>query len=173
MPGAVLSDPADFRSNLAELYSANHRWLRGWIYRRVQCPDDAADLAQDTFLKALGAPQLPSLKEPRAFLATVARHLLINLFRRRALERAYLEELALQADGYVLCEEERLLAREALEQIDRLLDGVPTRARHVFILHRLEGLSQPTIAAQLNLSLATVERDLRRAYLHCLSERPE
>jgi DNA-directed RNA polymerase specialized sigma24 family protein len=37
------------------------------------------------------------------------------------------------------------------------------------VLHRLEGLSQPAIAEQLGVSLATVERDLRRAFVHCLS----
>ena len=42
--------------------------------------------------------------------------------------------------------------------------------RQIFILSRLEGLTQPMIAQQLDVSLATVERDLRRAFLHCLAE---
>ncbi|MBP2260442.1 sigma-70 family RNA polymerase sigma factor [Pseudomonas hunanensis] len=161
-----MSDPA------ADLYHANHRWLCAWLHRRLNCPHDAADLAQDTFVRALHAPQLASLDQPKAFLATIARRLLSNLYRRRALEQVYLEELAHLPEQCHPSPEELALVREALAEIDRLLDGLPARARHAFILHRLEGLSQPDIAEQLGVSLATVERDLRRAFLHCLSVSP-
>ncbi|CAM3759340.1 putative RNA polymerase sigma factor FecI [Pseudomonas reidholzensis] len=123
-------------------------------------------------MRALHAPQLASLDQPKAFLATIARRLLSNLYRRRALEQAYLEELAHWPEQCHPSPEELALVREALAEIDRLLDGLPARARHAFILHRLEGLSQPDIAEQLGVSLATVERDLRRAFLHCLSVTP-
>lgn len=161
-----MSDPA------ADLYHANHRWLCAWLYQRLHCPHDAADLAQDTFLRALNAPQLGSIEQPKAFLATIARRLLSNLYRRRALERAYLEELASLPEQCQPSPEELALVREALAEIDRLLDGLPGRARQAFILHRLEGLSQPAIAEQMGVSLATVERDLRRAFLHCLGLAP-
>ncbi|MCE1114716.1 MULTISPECIES: sigma-70 family RNA polymerase sigma factor [Pseudomonas] len=157
-----MSDPA------ADLYHANHRWLCAWLYRRLHCPHDAADLAQDTFLRALHAPQLGGIEQPKAFLATIARRLLSNLYRRRALEQAYLEELACLSEHCHPSPEELALVREALAEIDRLLDGLPPRARQAFVLYRLEGLSQPAIAEQLGISLATVERDLRRALLHCL-----
>ncbi|MBM3111287.1 sigma-70 family RNA polymerase sigma factor [Pseudomonas sp. P66] len=163
----------DTNTIVADLYSDHHRWLRAWLYRRLNCPDDAADLAQDTFVRAMGSSALPALEEPRAFLATVARRLLSNLFRRRALEQAYLEALGRLPECCMPSVEDVLLVREALAQIDRLLDGLPTRARHAFILHRLEGMSQPMIATQLGVSLATVERDLRRAFLHCLSVEAE
>ncbi|PWB32438.1 RNA polymerase subunit sigma [Pseudomonas sp. SDI] len=168
-----MSSSVDSKAVVAELYSDNHRWLRAWLYRRLQCPQDAADLAQDTFVRAMSSSQLPSLEAPRAFLATVARRLLINLFRRRALEHAYLEELAHLPDHCIPGEEQLAVVREALEQIDRLLDGLPLRVRHAFLLNRLEGLTQAAIADQLGVSVATVERDLRRAFLHCLSARPE
>jgi len=161
--------PVDPKHVLANLYSDHHRWLRAWLYRRLNCPHDAADLTQDTFVRALTSRQLNTLQEPRAFLATIARNLLGNTFRRRALERAYLNELAALAPEFMPSEEDMALVREALELIDQLLDGLPLRARHCFLLHRLEGLSQPEIARHLDISLATVERDLRRAFLHCLS----
>lgn len=165
-----MHSPVDTKAIVANLYSENYRWLRAWLYRRLQCPQDAADLTQDTFVRTLTAGQLADLNEPRAFLATVAKRLLSNLFRRRALEQQYLLELARMPQVFSPSEEDLALVREALELIDRLLEGLPQRARHAFILHRLEGLSQPQIAERLEVSLATVERDLRRAFLHCLSE---
>jgi RNA polymerase sigma-70 factor (ECF subfamily) len=155
---------------LATLYDDNHRWLRAWLYRQLKCPQDAADLTQDTFIRVLDARQLTQLEEPRAFLSTVARRLLFSFWRRKRLEQSYLDSLALLPECYSPSEEDLALVREALESIDRLLNGLPARVRQIFILSRLEGLTQPMIAQQLDVSLATVERDLRRALLHCLAE---
>ncbi len=72
------------------LYSHHHGWLRAWLHRRLGCRDEAADLTQDTFLRVLLRPQaLHGLREPRAYLTTIAKGLLADLWRRRALEQAY------------------------------------------------------------------------------------
>lgn len=165
-----MSTPLDSKAILATLYDENHRWLRAWLYRQLRCPDDAADLTQDTFVRALDSRHLTQLDEPRAFLSTVARRLLFSFWRRKRLEQSYLDSLALRPDAYTPSEEDLALVREALESIDRLLDGLPARTRHIFILSRLEGLTQPIIAERLGVSLATVERDLRHAFLHCLAD---
>ena len=61
--------------------------------------------------------------------------------------------------------------REAIEAIDRVLDGLPSRVKRAFLLNRLEGMPQQAIADLLRVSLATVERDLRRAFVHCLTHK--
>lgn len=165
-----MSSHTDPKALLATLYDDNHRWLRAWLYRQLKCPQDAADLTQDTFIRVLDARQLTQLEEPRAFLSTVARRLLFSFWRRKRLEQSYLDSLALLPECYSPSEEDLALVREALESIDRLLNDLPARVRQIFILSRLEGLTQPMIAQQLDVSLATVERDLRRAFLHCLAE---
>lgn len=156
-------------SDSTRLYLDHHRWLCGWLQRRLHCPHDAADLAQDTFVRLLLAPSATPLDEPRAYLATVARRLLSNFHRRRALERSYLQLLAQLPEHVHPSPEDIALVREALVQIDRLLDGLKPRVRQVLLLHRLDGLKQTQIAERLGMSLATVERDLRQALLHCLS----
>lgn len=39
--------------SLETLYADHHGWLRGWLGRRLGNSSDAADLAQDTFLRLL------------------------------------------------------------------------------------------------------------------------
>ena len=41
---------------LGRLYRDHHGWLRGWLLRRLNVPAEAADLAQDTFLRLLASP---------------------------------------------------------------------------------------------------------------------
>ena len=60
------------------LYQAHHSWLTGWLRRKLGCPDSAADLAQDTFIKVLTARDPPVIIEPRAFLTTLAKRVLFN-----------------------------------------------------------------------------------------------
>ena len=82
-------------SNTVEvLYNDHHNWLTGWLRRKLGCPDSAADLAQDTFMRVLTARETPQFIEPRAFLTTLAKRVLFNHYRRQDLERAYLDALA-------------------------------------------------------------------------------
>ncbi|MDF9755013.1 RNA polymerase sigma factor (sigma-70 family) [Pseudomonas sp. TE6288] len=149
------------------LYQAHHRWLRGWLGARVGCRENAADLAQDTFVRLLKARQASPLKEPRAYLSSIARGLMIDQFRRRALEKAYLESLANLPEQEVPSEEQRLLILDTLERLDLALQRLKPRARQAFLLAQLDGLSLAQIAQRLDVSRATVERDLAKALGVC------
>ena len=59
-------------AEVALLYQSHHAWLRGWLRSRVGCGEHAADLAQDTFVRLLRARQVSPLKEPRAYLSSIA-----------------------------------------------------------------------------------------------------
>ena len=153
---------------LASLYHDNHAWLRGWLSRQVRCPQDAADLAQDTFVRLLQKPQLPALEQPRAYLTRIANGLVINLWQRRALERAWLEVLASLPECMVPDEEQRQIALEALLRIDRMLDALPARAREAFLLSQLDGLTYAVIAARMGVTERTIKRDIVLAMAACL-----
>lgn len=161
---------ANFRDQFESLYGDHHRWLVGWLCRKRVNPADAADLAHDTFLRVLGKPrELKGLQEPRAWLTVIARGLVIDLTRRRALERAYLEALAAWPQPEHPSPEARAVLIEALVRIDAMLDGLPARARAAFLLSRLDGLTHPQIAQRLGVSLSSVEKYLAAAWRHCLA----
>ena len=149
------------------LYAEHHHWLRGWLARRLNSHADAADLTHDTFLRTLTSPHLGQLDEPRAFLCMVAKRVLYTFWRRGELERAYLEALANLPEPGAPCEETLAVLREALEAVDVLLAGLPAKVRHAFLLNRLEGLTHQQIADQMQVSLSSVERWVRRAVTHC------
>lgn len=154
-------------AEVALLYQSHHAWLRGWLCSRVGCREHAADLAQDTFVRLLRARQIAPLREPRAYLSSIARGLMIDQFRRRALERAYQESLALLPENEAPSEEHRLLILDTLERLDRALSQLKPRARQAFLLAQLDGLSVSQIALRLKVSRATVERDLAKAVGVC------
>lgn len=156
------------RQAVASLYGDHRTWLHSWLCRRLACPAQAEDLLQDTFMRVLRTGQgVLSVREPRAYLSTVARGLLIDFFRRRALEHAWLEALAALPEPELPSPECQAVMLESLIRIDTLLDGLKPRVREVFLLSQLEGLTYSAIATRLGVSLRTVKSDMATAFDHC------
>lgn len=154
---------------VGELYAEHSSWLRGWLRKRMANHCDAADLVQDTFVKIIKARNALDIREPRVYLTTVAKGLMIDLFRRRSLEQAYLEALATLPAAQVPSAEAQTMLLETLVELDRLLAGLGARVRQVFILSQLDGLTYPQIANQLGISLRTVNNHMAKAMEHiCL-----
>lgn len=154
-------------AQVGELYRGHHSWLRGWLFKRLECHHQAADLAQDTFLRLLGRDTLNGLREPRAFLATVAKGLVVDHYRRLSLERAWLDSLAALPEPEAPSAEARVLVLETLVEIDRMLDGLKPKVRSAFLLSQLDGLTYPQIAEQLGISLSSVQQYMTLAFGHC------
>lgn len=106
--------------------------------------------------------------QPRSYLATIARGLMIDHFRRHDIEQAYLAELALVPPALQPSLEERAILLETLLTIDRLLADLGPKVRQAFLLAQVEGLDQATIAAQLGVSVSSVKKYMQQAVVQCL-----
>lgn len=169
------STASPLQHEVQTLYADHHGWLFGWLRKKLGCAHHAADLAQDTFVRILTAQDKrdaltphDTLREPRAFLTTVAGRVLLNHYRRLSLERAYLEALAMVPDMHAPSPEDRLIILETLHQIDAMLDALPHMARMAFLLAQFEGLSYAEIAERLQVSTRTVKRYMAQAFEECI-----
>lgn len=149
------------------LYHAHHGWLHTWLKKKLGNPFDAADLAHDTFLRLMGMRKFGD--EPRALLTHVAKGLLVDHWRRQAVERAYLDTLASQPEGRVPSPETRALILESLFLLDSMLRAMPGKTRDVFLLAQLDGLTYAEISEQLGMALITVKRHMRRGFIACMA----
>ena len=125
-PPVVLNETS--AAVLGELYQDYNSWLIGWLRGRLNCGRDAEDLAHDTFARMVSR-DIAAIREPRAYLATVARSLLINHYRRKDIEKACLDALAAQPELVVASPEVRHEMRETLYQVNLLLDGLPPKVK--------------------------------------------
>ena len=162
------------RNDLKDLYVSHHGWLQRWLQRKLGCFQRAEDLAQDVFLRLLRRNEkVAKIREPRAFLSSIARGLLVDHWRRKELEQTWLNVLAQFPPSPADSPEDHLQRMEELVAIDGMLRGIKKRARKAFLLARLEGLTCRQTAARLGVSPATVERDLAKALRACYRFRYE
>ena len=163
-------------NNVHHFYLDHHRWLYNWLNRKLGDSADAADIAQDTFIRIIKtAPHSPdhhttslAINEPRAYLTVVAKRLIANLYRRRVLEKAYVDSLAQYPPAFMPSLEHQLLVLETLQQIDSMLDELPAKVRDTFLLAQLSGLTYVQIATQLKISERSVKRYMVQAMAKCI-----
>lgn len=152
-----------------QLYNHHHGWLRTWLHKRVGCPDVAADLAQDTFLRLLTKRSpLGDLSSAKRYLCTVANGLCVDMWRRKSVEQAWLETLAARPDDVELSPEDQVIIIETLCEIDNMLNRLPVHVANAFVWSKIDGLSYKQIAEQLGVSERTVKNYMAKAMLECV-----
>lgn len=161
------ADPVESLA-VQRIYRDNHAWLQAWLRRRLGCSQQAADLAQDTFLRLMNVQQATQIREPRAWLTTVAHGLVVNFWRRRDIEHAYLQALTDQSAEFAPSLEEQAIIIDTLLEIDRLLAALPAKVRQAFLWVHFEGLTYQQVADRLQVSERMVKKYMAQAMLSCL-----
>lgn len=159
--------PHALRHQVETLYAEHHGWLRGWLRKKLGNACDAADLAHDTYLRIMSTGRVPPVDESRRHLTQIANGLVIDLYRRRQIEAAYLDAIAHLPEPLAPSEEARALAIEALVEIDAILHGLPPKARSALLLCKLDGLGYREIAERLAVSVSSVEKYIASALIAC------
>jgi len=167
---APLSSPST--ESLEKLYQNNFSWLQNWLRERLSCSHQAADLAQDTFVRLLTAPdfneKVEAIREPRSYLVTVAKRVMIDHFRRRTIEQTYLQALMQQPEQQGISSEQSLIVLETLYRIDAMLDGLGAKVKRAFLMSQLKGMTYREIAEEMGMSESSVKKYMAKATQHCL-----
>lgn len=92
---------------------------------------------------------------------------MVDQFRRRQLEQAWLEALAQLPEAHAPSPESRALVIETLVAIDAALQRLPSLVRETFLLSQFDGLTYRSIAERLGIAQATVRKYMLKATLAC------
>lgn len=147
---------------LEELFDAHADYVYASLRRLGVPPRDLEDLTQDVFITAHGAlPRYDSQRPAKPWLFAICYRVAAN-YRRLARHRAELgrgTELAACSPS----PEELVNAREERSLLDAALDVLSSEHRAVFVLHVIDGVSGPDIAAAFGIPLNTVYSRVRLA----------
>jgi len=154
---------------LSSEFRKSYQWLKTRIRRRVDSPADAEDVAASAFVEMAEMPETTVIHQPRALLTTIAQRLIFEMWRRRDLERAYLDALRQNPEAVTLSAEAMLELTHALVAVDRVLAGLSVNARRAFLYSHLDGLTYAEIAALLGVSVSMVRKYMAKALTQCLT----
>lgn len=134
-------------------------------FRARGASEEAEDLLQDLWFKISAAGTIEA-GDPLAYLYRMAHNLMLDRRRasvRRRLREEHYQEGTGEADETPDAEQV-LLARERLRRVDQVLAALGPKTDYVFRRHRVDGVAQRDIAAELGVTLSAVEKHLQKAY---------
>lgn len=141
----------------AEIYRYYYPKVKCFFMKLINDEDDVKDLAQNVFVKIwLMRSAVAEIRSFGAYLYRMCKNTAIDYCRHRNINIPLSEEY----DDNVTTADENFFAKEIEAQIASVIDKMPKKRKKVYIMSRVEGLSNDEIASQLNISKRTVENQL-------------
>jgi RNA polymerase sigma factor (sigma-70 family) len=164
-PSPVLADAGmGVDGFVVAAYEAHHAEVYGFLARATRDVTAAEDLLQETYLRLTQearAGQAPL--QVRAWLYRVASNLVISRARRQTTARRWRGGSGQRGDPMtVRSPEARVVRREGVAEMDRVLEGLSADARLALLLSG-EGFGGEEIAATIGRSTAATRTLLCRA----------
>ncbi len=155
---------------LTNLIAEHGPSLERFLARKLNNAQDAAEIAQETFLRLYRLDELDTVDDTRAFMFRVASNMAIDQLRRKVLHDKYVaREVNDTGQQKGVSPEQVAVAQEELQRVYQVVEGLPLKCKQAFLLHRKSGLSYSQIASEMNISVSSVEKYILQALKHCRS----
>ena len=152
---------------LLDIFLQNESSLKRYLQTVSRSRQDAEDLTQEAWIK-LARNGSAGLSNPRGYLLRIARSVGID-YNRTSRSRLKHHEIDVclsvpddRADPYRCTED-----RDQLRQLMEIIEDLPERQRRLLIAARLEQRGHAALAKEFDVSLRTVELEIRRALDYC------
>jgi RNA polymerase sigma-70 factor (ECF subfamily) len=160
----------DRQAFVTDIATQHGRKLRRYLAARLRNAADVPDLVQEVFLRLLRVERHESIRNPEAYVMTVAGHVLHQHTLRLATTPHTVDAIEAIADLHGAIETDpvaQLDARRRLEQIDLALSQMKPNVHATFVLHRRDGLTLEQVAKLLGVSRPMVKKYLAKALIQC------
>ena len=147
------------------------RALRRFLAARMRHSSaDVNDLVQEVFLRLLRIPDHEAILNPRAYLYTVASHVLYQYTLRRSAMAQLTAPLDLSAEVEASTDSDPAAAaqlEQQFEEIGRGLEQLSPRAYATLLMYRYEGATLEEIGRRLGVTRVMAKKYLVKALTYC------
>jgi RNA polymerase sigma-70 factor, ECF subfamily len=160
--GRAVADASEARRFIDESFARYHGEIYGFLVRMVRDSELAADLAQDTFVKAYRAyDSLEDRDKTRAWLYSIANRVALDELRHRRVVRFV--PWSGESRGASPSAEATALHGQMSGEMERALARIPERQRAALILAEINDLTGVELAAAMSSTHIAVRALLTRA----------
>lgn len=139
--------------------------LHRYLAHRLPRPQDAEDLAQEVYLRLLRIDSDKCVDKPLAYIYGIASHLVADYKSDTRHKRELLRdnEDDVLEEGWETLTDDLADRLNLQQQLERALAQLPRMQALVLVAHKHRGLSYEEVAAELGLSVHTVEKYITQA----------
>lgn len=152
-------------ADIAQNYGEN---LQRYLARHAP-RNDLSDLVQQTYERLLAVKDLDALKNPQAYLITVARSVLSRHFQREGKNVKTTDIVKVTSHLRSRESEEpesRAQNSQELERFEKFLKTLAPREAAVLVMHRLHGYTLAQVATALHITRGTAKSYLAQSLAH-------
>ena len=147
-----------------KLFNTYSQKLYGFALRYLKSEADAEEVVQELFLYIWqNRKELRKDTNLQSYFFTIAYNLIKKHFRKRGYHQQFLNDSASESNRMDTASYESVEYKSVLEQIDKVIENLPSRRKEIFTKSRKEGMSSNDIAAELGLSRGTVDNQISEA----------
>ncbi|ADF52087.1 RNA polymerase sigma factor [Zunongwangia profunda] len=152
-------DQVSFKVFFKATYPALFGYVNSYARNRVL----AEDITQQTYIKFWeNREKIDIDNSPKSYLYTIAYNSFLDSKKREQKERSYIDQLHRAAIEEETNEKEKLELK--LERLQKVIESLPEKCKKILIMNKMEGLKYKEIADRLDISVKTVESQMRIAF---------
>ncbi|MGU3575103.1 RNA polymerase sigma factor [Brucellaceae bacterium C25G] len=161
-------------STFLEVFFEVRTRLTRVIYGCLNDRTETQDLVQDTFVRLWERKGLLNeVKDIKGYFIRTGRNIALDYRRRLRLAPVLIDVKELEwIQDLSPSVEQEIISRAELQRLRKIIEAMPPRARQVFILSRIEGMSYVQIGLELGISPKTVFNHMVTALERLQDEKP-
>lgn len=147
-----------------KLYKAYSPRIFGRLIRMLGDETAAEEMLQDLFFRLWEKKNQIDLEKPfKAYLFTIAQHLVYDHFRRQRVSERFRQDFVHNYTEQYEHIEESIIFKQTEEQLLAAVAKLPEQCRKVYILFKFEGKSYADITEIMGISKSTINNHLTKA----------
>ena len=160
---ATLLNEGDHQA-YAIIYDRYKFLLYAHAYKKLQDREEARDVVQEVFVTLWNKREVINAQlNLSGYLYTALRNAILNIFAHKEVRTRYTDSMAVQYTNDYAPTDHRIRSQQLATLIDREIAALPAKMQEVFVLSRKAHLSRKEISSQLEISEATVDRQIANA----------
>ncbi|WP_426330194.1 RNA polymerase sigma-70 factor [Pedobacter sp. R-06] len=148
------------------VYNRYWKVLLDAAFKRLKDEQEAKEVVQELFIALYTRRnELVLTSGLEAYLGNALKYRVLNHFRHQTTRERYAQIISTQSQTYIAEVDQRIEDAELAIRLKSATEKLPPKCREVFLLSKIERVTNAKIAEKLGISVSTVEKHISRGMI--------